>query len=174
MIDDDGAYKMRMIGQTSPTTYESIYALRRARPIVPETLILAKVSPYWRFKAECNDLLVKCAKAILHDITVEELLSDMYPVQPALPPFSREIGAETVTIPALSEEGPYHVLHALDLDALLTLTEAKRSECEDNMWALRESPGYFVGMAISRAEHRRESVLDVHGKEHALKGTPLF
>jgi hypothetical protein len=105
----------------------------------------------------------------LHDIEDGQLLSDTCPAQPALPPLIRELGGETITIPSLSEEGQYHVPHAMDFDALLTLIEAKRSECEDNMWALREDPGYFAEMAISRAEHRQESVLDVHGKEHPFK-----
>ena len=110
----------------------------------------------------------------MHDVAEEERLCDAYPVQPSLPSLSRENGAETVTIPALPEEGPYHVSYAMDFDALLTLTEANRGECEDNIWALRTDPGYFSEMVISRAEDRQESVLDVRAKEHPFKGTPLL
>ncbi|KAF2844086.1 hypothetical protein T440DRAFT_356248, partial [Plenodomus tracheiphilus IPT5] len=112
------------------------------------------------------DFLVKCAKVILNGIPEHELLTETYPIQGHLPPLGRQTETERVTIPSLSEEGPYQVPHAMDFDALLSIVEAKRSECEDAMWSLRENPGYFAEMAMSRAEHKQESVLDLNGKEH--------
>lgn len=176
MINDDGIHQMLIIGQTSPDTYGSICtvsegskAIGGAGGVGPEVgLIILEVQD------RILDFLVKCAKGILHGITEDELLSDAYPKHEPLAPVSREVSPEAVNISSLSEEGPYQVPHAMDFEALLTLIEAKRSECEDNMWALREDPSYFAEMAISRAEHRQESVLDIHGKEHPFKGTPLF
>jgi hypothetical protein len=174
---DGPDYKVRIIGHTSPTTYGSIYTVDEAAKATLQGagdvgtsvgLVILEV------QSRILNFLVKCANAVLHDIEEDQILSDAYPKQPALPPLSRENGAETVTIPSLSEEGPYHAPQAMDFEALLTLIEAKCSECEDNMWALREDPSYFAEMAISRAEHRQESVLDVHGQEHPFKGTPLF
>jgi hypothetical protein len=174
VLIDGPVHKMRIIGHTSPATYGEIYALREgagpnAGDVDPSVgLVILET------QSRILNFVVKCAKSVLHDIAEDQVLSDAYPKQPALFPLSRENGAETVTIPSLSEEGPYHVPHAMDFEALLTLTEAKRNECEDNMWALREDPGYFAEMALSRAEHRQESVLDVNGQEHPFKGTPLF
>jgi hypothetical protein len=174
VIEENGNYKMRLIGHSSATTYGDIYSVREgssegAGDVQPSNgLIILEA------QSRILDFLVKCTMATLHDIAENELLSDAYPIQSALPPLSRDNGAETITIPALSEEGQYYVPHAMDFDPLLTLVEAKRSECEDNMWTLREDPSYFAEMAVSRAEHRQESVLDVHGQEHPFKGTQLF
>jgi hypothetical protein len=174
VLDEDDQYKMRLIGQSSATTYGDIYIIRKSSVVGAGDVEPSNGLIILEAQSRILTFLVKCAVAILHDITGEKILSDAYPIQTALPPLLRENGAETVTIPSLSEEGPHHVPHAMDFDALLTLIEAKRSECEDNMWALREDPGYFAEMAVSRAEHRQESVLDIEGKEHPFKGTPLF
>ncbi|KAF2030860.1 hypothetical protein EK21DRAFT_111528 [Setomelanomma holmii] len=132
---------MRLISHNSCATYDRIYTLdvgsqAPAGNIDPsnELIILEAQS--------CMlDLLVKCAKANLHGVVEKDIFSDQYPVQPDLPAFSRDNGSDTITIPDLFEEGPYHVPHSLDFDALLTLIEAKPNECEDNMWELREYPG---------------------------------
>jgi hypothetical protein len=53
----------------------------------------------------------------------------------------------------------------MDIDAIMTLVEAKRSECEDYTWTLREDPGFFEEIALSRSEHRQESVADETGQQ---------
>jgi hypothetical protein len=173
-IAEDGQYNMRLIGHSSDATYGEIYFVREGASGVAGDVQPSNGLIILEAQSRILDFLLKCALAILHEVAEDELLGDAYPIQSALPPLSRDKGAETITISALSEEGPYYVPHAMDFDPLLILVESKRSECEDNMWALREDPSYFAEMAVSRAEHRQESVLDVHGQEHPFKGTPLF
>jgi hypothetical protein len=174
VLDEDVQYKMRLIGHSSATTYGNIYPISRGSAVGAGDVEPGNGLIILEAQSRILEFLVKFATGVLHDIADDEILGDIYLVKTALPLLLRENSGETVTIPSLSGEGPYHAPHAMDFDALLNLIEAKRSECEDNMWALREDPGYFAEMAVSRAEHRQESVLDIEGKEHPFKGTPLF
>lgn len=176
-VKEDGEHYMRIIGQYSANTYGSIYSIpsNSSPPKIKAGDVRLDVG---KIILEIQDrtlhFLVKCAKAILHDIAPDEVLAEQYPVHKPLAPFPLDNNSETVTLASLAEEGPYHVPHAMDFDVLLNLVEAKRGESEDHMWALREDPGYFLETAISCGEHRQESVLDKHGNQHPFKGTRIF
>jgi hypothetical protein len=89
---------VRIIGHTSPTTYGSIYTVDEAAKATLQgagdvetsvRLVILEV------QSHILNFLVKCAKAVLHDIEEDQILSDAYPKQPALPPLSRENGADS-------------------------------------------------------------------------------
>lgn len=173
-IEGDEAYLISIVGQTSPETYGTIYSLRRNESKTsagdldfPIGLLILEIQD------RMLDFLVKCAKGALQDIAPDDLFSDEYPVQETLPILTRD-PSEAVTIVALSEGRQYQVPHAMDFDALRDLVEAKRGDCEDHIWALREDPGYLLETAISRCDHRQESVLDRKWEEHPFKCTRIL
>ncbi|KAI8932983.1 hypothetical protein NX059_010451 [Plenodomus lindquistii] len=168
---------MRIIGQCSANTYGSISSTPKNLPPSKTNAADVRVD-VGQIILDIQDrtlhFLVECAKAISHDVAPDEILDEQYPVRRPLAPLTLDNNSETITVTSSVEEGPYHVPRAMEFDALLNLVEAKRSESEDHMWALREDPGYFLETAISHGEHRQESVLDKHGNHHPFKGTRVF
>lgn len=174
IIEDDGHHFMRLVGSDS---YGTIFTFPEDAEDTPTSVGDVKVEVgelILEIQDRTLDFLVKCAQNIMHDIEQENLTGDAYPILPPLPVLARNNSTEIITIPSLAEEGPYRVPHAMDFDKLLLLIEAKRSECENHMWTLREDPGYFFETATSRGEHRQESVYDDRGEQHPTKGTPVF
>lgn len=63
-------------------------------------------------------------------------------------------------------ETTYHLPAKLNIQRLQSLIEAKVSEAEDKLWALREDPGFFASTLWEMYQHRIEHVAGPKGKSH--------
>ncbi|KAF2004780.1 hypothetical protein P154DRAFT_571985 [Amniculicola lignicola CBS 123094] len=118
--------------------------------------------------------LVKCAQGGMHDNLPTGLTNSKHPISDSLPIPVRNNIAKAVTIPALVNEGAYRTAQAMDFDTLLVLIEGMQNELEDQIWASREDPGYFVETVLSGSEHRQESVPDDCGKVTPLQRNTII
>jgi hypothetical protein len=115
--------------------------------------------------------LVKCCELILHDLIESgtpfderfPILPDSSPIKESRPPASTEILPSLATI---SAEAPYRLPANLDLDRLKGILAARLSAAEDNLWLLREDPGYFADTIMDWSEHRNDRLLDTRGQLH--------
>ncbi|KAM3425303.1 hypothetical protein BST61_g7250 [Cercospora zeina] len=111
------------------------------------------------------DFLVKCAKAILHDIAEESLLEA--PMQPA-PPSLSEQESGLASLALMKAEAPYRIPAHLSWDRIVSLLAAKRDATEDHIWSLREDPSYFSYVMRDSLEHRQELIADTRGLAHPV------
>ncbi|KAI1405313.1 hypothetical protein F4819DRAFT_10347 [Hypoxylon fuscum] len=112
------------------------------------------------------DFLVDCCKQILHDIPLDTLTTDVFPIQPE--PELR-LGGEAGgfnSLAIMAAEAPYRVPAHLDLGRIESLLAARASAAEDHVWALREDPSYFVEQLFETKEHRSEMLKDMNGNIH--------
>ncbi|KAL8375630.1 hypothetical protein RB595_006959 [Gaeumannomyces hyphopodioides] len=110
--------------------------------------------------------LVACCKTLLHDIPPASLTTG--PVEPE-PRFKTELelnGFDNLAV--MAAEGPYRVPADLDLDRMCAMLAARASAAEDEIWALREDPGYFAEHLTDIMEHRQELVKDTGGALHPV------
>lgn len=112
--------------------------------------------------------LVHCCLQLLHDIPMETLTSDKFPILPerSLRADGDDAGFESLAV--MAANAPYRLSGEDDLDRMESLLGAKVSAIEDHLWALREDPGYFVDHLLDVKEHRLEMVEDIYGRPHPL------
>ncbi|KAI5919459.1 hypothetical protein F4810DRAFT_505420 [Camillea tinctor] len=113
------------------------------------------------------EFLVACCRLILHDITAEELVSNIYPVIEYEPP--RKVRLEngvTTSLAVMAEEAPYRHPSDLDLVRIESLLAARVAHAEDHIWSLREDPSYFSEWLFEMREHRQEMIKDTQGNLH--------
>ncbi|KAI1470128.1 uncharacterized protein F4812DRAFT_315322 [Daldinia caldariorum] len=125
-------------------------------PIGPSLLVLEAQEKIMRF-------LVTCCRNILHDIPACNLTADCFPIRPE--PYL-ETGKESYgfnSLAEIDEDVSYQPSSKLDLDTIELVLSAKLSALEDNLWAVREDPGYFLEQLIEHEEHRIEQVKDANG-----------
>ncbi|KAI9831131.1 MAG: hypothetical protein M1819_005219 [Sarea resinae] len=122
---------------------------------------------------EIMRFLVECCENILQDLLPGSLTDPQFTPQPEPPAITGD-PREWPTLAAINAEAPYRVPAHLDFDRLLALISAQRSAAEDQIWALREDPGYFGDLVKDWSEHRQETLLDTHGKTHPNLNKPLF
>ncbi|KAK3048401.1 hypothetical protein LTR09_010232 [Extremus antarcticus] len=111
--------------------------------------------------------LVACCDRIMHDIALEHLGSEQYPVQP-LSDLPRETVNGFESRAVMAAEAPYRAPASLDFGRLESLFAARVASAEDHVWALREDPSYFADAMYELKEHRQELIKDSNGAEHPL------
>ncbi len=112
------------------------------------------------------DFLLSCVKQLLHDIPDCQLISDLCPIQPE-PPSKSEIDvAGHASLAVMAAERSYRLPADLDLSRVSSLLSAITVAKEDNLWSLREDPGYFAQWLLDHSEHRVERLIDTRGKKH--------
>lgn len=111
------------------------------------------------------DFLVKCAKEILHDVSMDNLLES--PFQPAPPSISeQETGLASLAL--MKAEAAYRLPARLDWNRIQSLLAAKRDAVEDHLWSLREDPSYFSYTMRDAREHRQEMLKDARDQTHPV------
>ncbi|KAE9366427.1 hypothetical protein N431DRAFT_351887 [Stipitochalara longipes BDJ] len=115
--------------------------------------------------------LVKCCQLILHDLVESgTIFDDQFPViaEPvSVKALELSTGAEMLpSLAAISAEAPYRLPANLDLERLRGILAARLSAAEDNLWLLREDPGYFADTIMDWSEHRNDRLLDTRGQPH--------
>lgn len=111
--------------------------------------------------------LVKVCQGILHDIPPQDLAGPEYPVlpEPPLPTAnSREDGIVSIAVANL--EASYLAPGQTDFSRIEKLIDARASESEDALWALREDPQSFATRLSEFVAHRPEFMPDRKGKLH--------
>lgn len=104
--------------------------------------------------------LCTLARHILHDVPDMNLFTG--PVSPA-PTLSDNTVSSFASLAVMVAEAPYRVPRQLDLDRIVSLLAAKRSEAADHLRSLREDPGYFHRHVKEVSEHRLEMLVDFNG-----------
>ena len=165
-------HTMYLTGRQTPITYGELVAwtdddqafddMHSQRAMLPGSglIVLEMQQRVMRF-------LVDCCKKLLHDIPVDSLTGDAYPVQPP-PPIQGETANGFASLAVMAAEAPYRPPAHLDLKRLRSLIAAKKEASEDHLWALREDPKYFAEALADRKEHRQEMIKDRAGKEHPI------
>ena len=82
------------------------------------------------------------------------------PEPPSL--MNNELGLTSLA--ASVAEAPYRVPAELNLQLLESIIQAKLSDAEDHVWALREYPGYFASIMEENRDHKPEMMVDTNGK----------
>jgi hypothetical protein len=104
--------------------------------------------------------LVACARHILHDVPDMEVFTG--PKSPA-PSFPDIKATGFASLAVMVAEAPYRVPRKLDLDRIVSLLAAKRSQAADHLRSIREDPGYFHRYFNEVSEHRLEMLVDKNG-----------
>lgn len=117
--------------------------------------------------------LVKCCELILHDL-VED--GSLLGGEVAIPSETSTAAAKTSepssvteilpSLATISAEAPYRLPANLDLERLRAIFAARLSAAEDNLWLLREDPGYFADTIMDWSEHRNDRLPDTRGQPH--------
>ena len=104
--------------------------------------------------------LVACARHILHDVPYMEVFTGPKAPSHKLPDIKATGFASLAVMVA---EAPYRVPRQLDLDRIVSLLAAKRSQAADHLRSIREDPGYFHRYFNEVSEHRLEMLVDKNG-----------
>lgn len=167
---------MMFTGRTSSNTYGELIAwedhpdafdwLTSQRGAHPgEGLLILEIQDrLYRF-------LVDCCKNILQDMTEAVQIGAGAPPQPE-PPSLMNNDLGLTSLATSTAEAPYRVPAELNLQRLESIIQAKVSDAEDHIWALREDPGYFASILQEYRDHRQELMVDTNGKRHPLLATP--
>jgi hypothetical protein len=110
--------------------------------------------------------LIECCTQILHDIPVALLTSDSYPIQTEPPSKSENNVTGYASLSIMAQEAPYNLPSNLLISRMASLLSAATVSQHDNLWSLREDPGYFRQFVLDRREHRQELLVDTSGKKH--------
>ncbi|KAG0651258.1 hypothetical protein D0Z07_1847 [Hyphodiscus hymeniophilus] len=113
-----------------------------------------------------------CARAILHDMDADALISKDLPIKPE--PQLIVDSADWPTMAAMAAEAPYRVPAQIDFNRLRSVIDAKRSDAADHIRSLREDPGYFADVLQGWSDHREETIIDTNGSRHPVVDKPLF
>lgn len=109
--------------------------------------------------------LLDVAKSVLHDI--DDPTGVQYPIQPSPPlPSANARDDGVVSLAITNLEASYLAPVQADFARLGKLLEARASEAEDDLWAMREDPQSFASAVVDFIDHRPEWVPDIHGKLH--------
>lgn len=105
------------------------------------------------FQERLLEFLIDCCKSILHDIPMDQVTSDKFPIQPE-PPFKEPLDAAGFsTLSIMAKEAPYRPPAKLDLQKIESLLSARTILAEDHIWSLREDPSYFAETMLDMKEH---------------------
>ncbi|KAI1108569.1 hypothetical protein F5Y14DRAFT_74617 [Nemania sp. NC0429] len=105
------------------------------------------------FQERLLEFLVDCCKAILHDIPLDQMISDKFAIQPE-PPLKESLDASGFsTLNVMAKEAPYRPPAKLDLEKIESLLSARTARAEDHIWSLREDPSYFAETILDMKEH---------------------
>lgn len=116
--------------------------------------------------------LLRSAELILHDVEIQDLS-----VPKQQDPGELALATDEEEQAALSTEmleAPYRVPPLYDISRLQSLVFAKRAECEDEIWALREDPVHFKETVWDWSEHRREQIHLEDGRRYPLLGEDVW
>ena len=110
--------------------------------------------------------LVNCCQQILHEIPIENLSADTFPIQPEpyLKTEKESSGFDSLVV--MASEAPYRLPAKLDIGRIVAVLGARVSAAEDHLWDMREDPAYFAEKLIELKEHRMEVLKDECGNEH--------
>ena len=127
--------------------------------------------------------LVQCAELILHDL----LPLKVPPTKTSIftePPMPESLSLSPMkpipsdgnwgSVAAAAAEAPYRVPVQFDFEYLQRLVDARRAEAEDDLWTLREDPGFFQDTVKELSEHRQEVLRNKNGKPHPSYDTPEY
>ena len=78
------------------------------------------------------------------------------------------------SVAAATAEAPYRVSLQFDFQHLQRLVDSKRAEAEDDIWTIRQDPGFFQESVNNWAEHCQESLRNRRGKLHPNYDMPEF
>lgn len=137
-----------------------VQAKASERPHVLQCLLVGEGLLVLQAQERILKFLVACARRILHDVSDMDVFTG--PVSPAhkLPDVTATGFASLAVMVA---EAPYRVPRQLDLDRIVSLLDAKRSQAADHLRSLREDPGYFHRHTNEVSEHRLEMLVDKNG-----------
>ncbi|KAL8345863.1 hypothetical protein RB601_005771 [Gaeumannomyces tritici] len=110
--------------------------------------------------------LVAFCKTMLHDVPTASLTTGPIEPEPSIQTELELNGFDNLAV--MAAEGPYRVPANLDMDRMCALLAARVSAAEDDIWALREDPGYFAEYVTEILEHRQEMVRDTGGASHPV------
>ncbi|KAI1415065.1 hypothetical protein F5Y13DRAFT_187750 [Hypoxylon sp. FL1857] len=112
--------------------------------------------------------LLDICKIILHDMDLGDEHLQALPIieEPPLPTDNHNGDAATTSLMITRYEAAYHIPSKLDVRKIKSLIDAKLSQAEDRLWALREDPSFFASKILEIFEHRLEHVLGPNGKPH--------
>ena len=118
------------------------------------------------FQDRMFKFLLNFCRKILHEIPPDLMTGKDYPMvpEPALKPITDVSGSLSLAI--LAKEAPYRPPALLDLDNIESLLGARVARAQDNIWALREDPSYFMDTMSEMKEHRQEMIKDTNGQAH--------
>ena len=116
--------------------------------------------------------LLKCAKAILHDLPINDMTVPRQPEPEALISINEHSEWPSLTNETL--EAQYRTPDQFDVSRLKSFIDAQRTEAEDHIWSLREDPLYLQQSILEWSEHRQEKNIDTDGKTHPLLGQDRF
>ncbi|KAI1608645.1 hypothetical protein EDD36DRAFT_468962 [Exophiala viscosa] len=115
-------------------------------------------------QSKIYEFLLDCCYLMFSDVPQDELLRG--PV--LLCTESAQIWPQDTTylnLATVVAEAPFRVPDTLDTNQLLQLIGAKRAAAEDHAWSIKEDPGYFLQVLLSRAKHRPENLREWKGKK---------
>ncbi|KAJ4303414.1 hypothetical protein N0V90_002307 [Kalmusia sp. IMI 367209] len=124
------------------------------------------------------EFLIACCYRILPDIfgtddSTGRILEIPIVAQPAAPPITSDHDASVATI-TVARDVAYRMPSSLNLDRLKSLIAATRSQLQDQIWQLREDPGFFATYVREVYAHRGELVPDHLGNSHKSSTTSLL
>ncbi|KAI5859433.1 hypothetical protein GGS23DRAFT_585385 [Durotheca rogersii] len=175
-------YSMLFAGRRSPETYGQLVSLDEEPNSFDWVIKRVALLPGEGLRAleiqsRLYSFLVDVTRAILHDMTTESLTDPALAVQPEPPIVSANSNSSnTTSLSVTALESSYRLPARLDLSRLKLAVEAKLSEAEDHLWALREDPAYFAMNILDWKEHRQEMLADLRGNPHPIhrSGSGIF
>jgi hypothetical protein len=113
-----------------------------------------------------TSFLVNCVKLLLHDLYDETMLQG----PPAQPESTLHTRSETeyLSLASVRAEAPYQHPASLDFGRVAALLAATYDHAADNLWSLREDPGYFEAQMLDSGEYRGEHILDSRQERHPV------
>jgi hypothetical protein len=112
--------------------------------------------------------LVDFCHQILHEIPLETMTSDKYPVLPE-PSLPTDVDASCYpSLAVMAAEAPYPRLSKLNMEHIAASLDAHKLSAEDHIWSLCEDPAYFANQLLEIKDHRQESVPDFNGQLHPI------
>ena len=103
------------------------------------------------------NVLVRCCKLILHDMSDDELADSSIAIQPE-PELALQSENTLPPLATIASEAPYRLQSEFDLRRLQSIVQAKLSAAEDHLRALREDPHYFTSAFWEEANHSNQLI----------------
>ncbi|OTB19288.1 hypothetical protein K445DRAFT_314174 [Daldinia sp. EC12] len=159
-------WNMRFMGKHGPDTYGELvsweddpdarYRLHRGRDVSPgEGLWILEIQD------RLYKFLLETCKIILYGFDLD---GEHSPTEPKpLVSIDKYKGDIVTSFEFLQYESTYHVPTKFDIRRLQSIINAKLSQAEDTLWALREDPAFFAHSLLELYSHRPEHMLDVNG-----------